>query len=112
MAVMSTTQLVITIAILTSGTVITRFLPFLIFGENRPTPKFIEYLGKALPSAIFAMLIVYCFKDVSLLSGNHGLPAFIAIAVTAGIHLWKRSMMLSMLVGTVVYMLLIHFVFV
>lgn len=108
---MTTTQHIITIAAVVAGTVLTRFLPFVVFREGRPTPKYIQYLGKVLPSAVFALLVVYCLKDVSFVSGNHGLPEIIAIAVTAGLHLWKKQMLISIAGGTICYMLLVHFVF-
>lgn len=109
---MTITQQVITIALCVLGTMATRYLPFLLFSEKKPTPRYIQYLGKALPSAIFAMLIIYCLKNVTLLAGNHALPEFIAIAVTVGLHFWKRQMLLSITGGTVCYMLLLQFVFV
>ncbi len=109
--VMTQTQLIITVAMCILGTVITRFLPFVVFSENKETPKFVTYLGKYLPSAVFGMLIIYCLKDVSILQGSHGLPELIAILLTAGVHLWKRQMLISIAVGTVSYMLLIQFVF-
>ena len=93
------------------ATLLTRFLPFVVFRANKPTPKYIQYLGKVLPGAIFAMLIVYCLKDVSILEGSHGLPELIAIAITVVLHLWKRQMILSIAAGTISYMLLIQFVF-
>ena len=93
------------------ATVITRFLPFLVFSPQKPTPRYVQYLGKALPAAIFGMLVVYCLKNVSLLSGSHGLPEALAIAVTAGLHLWKRQMLLSIAGGTAAYMLLVQLVF-
>lgn len=108
---MTLTQEIITIAICVVATVITRFLPFLIFSSKKPTPKFIQYLGKALPGAIFAMLVIYCLKDVDVLSGSHGIPELIAISVTVLLHLWKKQMLLSIAGGTVVYMLLVQFVF-
>ncbi len=104
-------QQVITIALCAVGTMITRYLPFLVFSDKKPTPRYIQYLGKALPSAIFGMLVIYCLKDVSLLTGSHALPEGIAIAVTAALHVWKRQMLLSIAGGTVCYMLLVQFVF-
>lgn len=109
---MSVTEQIITIALCVLGTVITRFLPFLVFSSKKPTPKFIQYLGKALPAAIFAMLVVYCLKNVSILGGSHGIPELIAIALTIALHCWKRQMLLSVAGGTVCYMLLIQLVFV
>ena len=108
---MTVQQQIITIAMCVVGTMLTRFLPFLVFRPKRPTPRYIQYLGRVLPGAIFAMLIIYCLRDVSLLQGSHGLPELIAIAVTVGLHLWKRQMLLSIAGGTICYMLLVQFVF-
>ncbi|MBE6991060.1 MAG: branched-chain amino acid transporter AzlD [Ruminococcaceae bacterium] len=108
---MTGTQHIITIAICAVATMATRFLPFIIFSEKRTTPKYIEYLGKALPAAIFGMLVVYCLKNVSILSGSHGIPELIAIAITILLHLWKRQMLLSIAGATVCYMLLVQLVF-
>ena len=108
---MTVTQQIITIGAVVLGTVLTRFLPFVVFREGRPTPKYIQYLGKVLPSAVFALLVVYCLKDVSFISGNHGLPELISIGVTVALHLWKKQMLLSIAGGTICYMLLIQLVF-
>jgi branched-subunit amino acid transport protein AzlD len=105
---MTLAEQIITIGVCVAATMLTRFLPFLVFSSKRPTPAYIQYLGKALPSAIFAMLVVYCLRNVQFLSGSHGLPEIIGIAVTVGIHLWKRNMLLSMFAGTVVYMLIVR----
>ena len=90
-------------------TAVTRFLPFLIF--RKKTPAFVEYLGKVLPCAIMGMLVVYCLKNVSFLSGSHGIPEILCCLVTAGLHVWKRNSLLSIGVGTVLYMLLVQLVF-
>lgn len=108
---MTLTEQIITIAVCVFGTMTTRFLPFLVFSDKRPTPRYIQYLGSALPAAIFGMLVVYCLKNVSLFTGSHGLPELIAIAVTVVLHLWKRQMLLSIAGGTVCYMLLVQLVF-
>ena len=108
---MTLTQQIITIAICALGTMATRFLPFVLFSDKRPTPCYVQYLGKALPAAIFGMLVVYCLKNVDLLSGGHGIPELMAILVTAGLHLWKRNMLLSIAGGTVGYMLLVQLIF-
>lgn len=100
----------ITISLCALGTMLTRFLPFLIFSEKRKTPDFIQYLGKYLPSAVFGMLVIYCLKDVSFLQGNHGLPEIISIVVTMILHLCKRQMLLSIAGGTLCYMLLLHII--
>ena len=88
-----------------------RFLPFAIFNEKRKTPAFVQYLGRFLPSAVFGMLVVYCLRNVHVLSGTHGLPEFISILVTGVLHIWKRQMLLSIAGGTICYMLLLHFIF-
>lgn len=103
---------IITVALCIAATMLSRFLPFILFSSRRPTPRYIQYLGATLPAAIFAMLVVYCLKDVDLFSGTHGLPEFIAIAATVLLHLWKRNMMISMAGGTAVYMFLVQMVFV
>lgn len=108
---MTLTQQIITIALCVLGTMGTSFLPFLLFSSKKPTPKHIQHLGKGLPAAIFGMLVIYCLKDVSILSGSHGLPELIAISIVVGLHLWKRQMLLSILGGTVSYMLLVQFAF-
>ena len=108
---MTLTQLLITVGMVVSGTLLTRFLPFLLFPAGKPTPKYIRFLGKALPSAALGLLVVYCFKDVSILSGSHGLPELIAIGAVMLVHLWKRQLLLSIAAGTVTYMLLVQFVF-
>lgn len=108
---MTFTEQIITIAMVVLGTLITRFLPFIVFPAGKPTPKFVKYLGRVLPPAVFGMLIIYCLKNVSVFTGSHGIPELIAIAVTAGLHLWKRQMLLSIAGGTIFYMLLVQLVF-
>ncbi len=103
---------VFTIAVVILGTMLTRFLPFFVFSSKRPTPLYVRYLGKVLAPAVFALLIVYCLKDVSWTCGTHGIPELLGIAVTASLHLWKRQMLISIAGGTVSYMLLVQFVFV
>jgi len=105
------TQHIITIALCVLATVLTRFLPFIIFSGKKEPPKYVQFLGKALPGAIFGMLVIYCLKNVSVFTGSHGIPELIGIAVTVGLHLWKNKMLLSILGGTAVYMILIQSVF-
>ena len=109
---MTTTQHIITILVISLGTILLRFLPFILFPAGKPTPKYIRYLGHALPAAVFGMLVVYCLKNVDVLSGSHGLPELISIAVVVALHLWKRKTLLSIAGGTIVYMLLVQLVFV
>lgn len=108
---MTLTQQIITIGMIVLGTMLTRFLPFLLFPAGKPTPKYIQYLGKVLPSAVFGLLIIYCLKGVSILGGSHGIPELISIVLVVLLHLWKRQMLLSIAGGTICYMLLIQLVF-
>ena len=109
---MTTVQMGLTIAVCTAATMLTRFLPFLIFSskEQQP-PEVVRYLGRVLPAAIFGMLIVYCLKGVSLTSGSHGIPEAIAIGVTIALHKWKHQTLVSIAGGTVCYVLLMQLVF-
>lgn len=107
---MTLTQQILTIATLTVGTALTRFLPFLLF-RGKQTPRYIKYLSTVLPPAVFGMLVVYCLKDVDFATGNHGLPEAVGVVITVVLHCWKRQMMLSIFGGTAVYMLLVQFVF-
>lgn len=109
---MSNTQLILMIAVAGACTFATRLFPFALFGGKKEVPKSIKYLGDVLPVAILGILIVYCLRDFEKGSINYILPQIIAVALTAGIHLWKKNTLLSIAVGTIGYMLLIHFVFV
>lgn len=102
---------ILLVAVVMLVTMLTRFLPFLIFGENRATPPIVVYLGKVLPFAIMGMLVIYCMKDVNFLAAPFGAPELICCAVVAVLHVWKRSPLLSIGVGTVGYMLLVQLVF-
>lgn len=90
MSSMTLAQQIITIGMCILGTMATRYLPFLIFKENKKTPEYIQYLGKFLPSAVFGMLVIYCLKNVEVLHGTHGIPEGISILVTTVLHLWKK----------------------
>ena len=108
---MTSSQQIITIAMVVLGTALTRFLPFLLSPAGKPTPKYIRYLGKVLPPAVFGLLVVYSLKDVNLFAGSHGVPEAISVALVAALHLWKRNMLLSIAGGTICYMALVQFVF-
>lgn len=108
---MTVTEHILTIAVVAAGTMLTRFAAFLLFPSGRPTPKIVQYLGKALPPAVFGMLVIYCLKNVEILTGAHGLPEAIAIAAVVVLHLWKRQMLLSIAGGTILYMALVQTVF-
>ncbi len=109
---MSNTQLILMIAVAGACTFATRLFPFALFGGKKDVPKFIKYLGNVLPVAILGILIVYCLRDFENGNLNYILPQIISVVLTAGIHLWKKNTLLSIAVGTIGYMLLIHFVFV
>lgn len=95
----------------TLGTMITRFLPFVLFPDSKPVPKIVEYLGRTLPAAMMGLLVVYCFKNVSWLSGSHGAPELLAVAAVVILHLWKKNVLLSIAGGTALYMILVQAVF-
>lgn len=109
--VLTTTQSILIIAVCAACTIIERALPFLIF-RGREVPEGIRYLGRVLPMAIMATLVMYCLKGISFSSAAGFVPMLLASAVTAILHLWKRNTMLSIFGGTVCYMLLIQLVFV
>ena len=108
---MDTVHSIAIIAVTALVTIALRFLPFIIF-KGKTTPKLIVYLGKVLPYSIMAMLVVYCLKGISFAAAPFGLPEIIAGSVVAVLHLWKRNTLLSIVVGTVLYMVLIQVVFV
>lgn len=89
-----------------------RFIPFLVFGGKQKTPAFITYLGKVLPFAIMGMLVVFCLKNVTLTSYPHGIPEILGVVTVAVLHIWKRNTLLSIVAGTVAYILLVNFVFI
>jgi branched-subunit amino acid transport protein AzlD len=97
------------IGVMALATALLRFLPFLVF--KKQTPPYIAYLGRVLPSATIGMLVIYCLKDVNVLSASHGLPELIAGGCVMGLQAWKRNSLLSILAGTAIYMLLIQAVF-
>ena len=92
-------------------TMLIRFFPFAVLGGNKKRPAVIDYLADVLPYAIMGMLVVYCLKNVSLITAPHGLPELIACVLVVLLHLWKRNTLLSIIAGTVAYMFLIQVVF-
>lgn len=88
-----------------------RGLPFLLFPGNKKTPAYIMYLGKVLPFAIIGMLVVYCFKNVSVISAPFGIPELIALVVIVFLHVWKRNTLISIGGGTLLYMFLVQVLF-
>ena len=109
---MNMTQSAFAVAIMATVTIFVRFLPFIVFRNNTKIPKSVLYLGKTLPPAIMAMLVVYCLKGIKFDSINHFLPEAIASAVVAVSYFIKKSTLVSIALGTVCYMLLVQLVFV
>lgn len=109
---MTVTEHILTIGICVLTVQFTRLLPFWIFPANRPIPEYIRYLGKVLPAAMFGMLVIYCYKNIDVLNGYHGLPDFLAGALVLGLHFWKKNMFLSIAAGTIFYMVLVQMIFI
>ena len=105
------THAALIIAVSGAVTLLLRFLPFLIFGGKRETPPYIVYLGKVLPYAIMGMLVIYCLRGISFTAAANFLPELIACAVVVLAHVWKRNTLLSIISGTLCYMLLVQVVF-
>lgn len=105
------TYVFLAVSVVTAVTVLLRFLPFIVFRDNKKTPAVIDYLGHVLPYAIMGMLVVFCLKNTDILSDSHGIPELIASAVTVLLHVCKKNTLLSIAAGTAVYMLLVQLVF-
>ena len=110
MSPMTFPQQIAVIALCVLGTMSTRFLPFLIFSGKGRTPSAVQYLGRALPSSIFALLVVYLLRNTDI-TVHYALPEIIALTVTVLLHLWRRQMLLSIAGGTAAYMLLVQLIF-
>lgn len=109
---MTTQEKIITIALMAIVSIILRFLPFALFSSKEKTPEIVTYLGRLLPPAIFGFLVIYSVKYVELFKGYSGIPEAIAIGSTALIHYYKKNTFLSIAVGTLIYMVLVQFVFI
>ena len=105
---MTDMQVLLTVLIAAGVTILLRAAPFLLFPSGKQAPAFITWLCNQLPRAVMMMLLVYCLKDISLTTAPYGAPALIAVAVTAALHVWKRSTLLSIGAGTELYMILIR----
>lgn len=97
------------LAVIAGVNLLSRYLPFWIFSKGAPRP--VVYLGKVLPSAVIGMLLVYCLKNMTFLAAPYGAAEIIAIAAVVLIHKWRHNVMISILTGTVLYMLLVQVVF-
>jgi branched-subunit amino acid transport protein AzlD len=100
--------IIILIAALTFGA---RLFPFAVFSRGGKTPRVVTYIGNILPPAVMIMLVVYCVKDVRLLSWPHGIPEFISIAVVALLYKFTKNNLIAMVGGTILYMVLIQVIF-
>lgn len=109
---LSISQALIIIAMMALGTLIPRFLPFILFPSREATPKYVVYLGQTLPFAAIGLLVVYCLKGVSPSIAPHGLPEAIAVLGVALLHIWRKNTLLSIGGGTLLYMLLVQLVFI
>lgn len=105
-------QTFIIICMVTLGTIITRFLPFILFQDNKGNNLYINYLGKVLPNSAIGLLVVYCLKGINFKSPIYGIPEAIAIISITVLHYWKGNTLLSIGVGTVIYMVLVQVVFI
>ncbi|MRI82411.1 branched-chain amino acid transporter AzlD [Aerococcaceae bacterium DSM 109653] len=108
---MSNAHMLITITLIALTTIALRFLPFWIFPPSKQPPALITYLGKVLPRAAIALLVVYAVKDVSIVTSPYGLPELIAILAIVVVHVFKRNTLLSIATGTLLYMMLVQLVF-
>lgn len=99
------------VAVIALTTAAIRFLPFVIWSGNQKIPKIVEKLGKVLPFAIMGMLVVYCLKDVSFTSTEGFMPPLIACIVVGILYIWKRNTLISIIAGTVCYMILVQTIF-
>lgn len=104
---LSVGQSIAIIAVCAACTFFERWLPWLLFGR-RAVPKVVEYLGRILPMAVMVSLLVYCLRGTQFTSAGAWVPQVIAVGVTAGLHWWRRSTLLSIAAGTVCYMLLVQ----
>lgn len=109
---MTLIETILTVGTVSLGTMITRFLPFMLFPADKPTPKYIQYLGRVLPYATTSMIVVYCLKDNSILLYPYKIPELISIIFIIILHKWKKNMLISIAGGTILYMLLVQILFV
>ena len=102
---------ILIVAVVAIVTIALRFLPFFVFGGKRKTPEIILYLGKVLPYAIMGMLVIYCLRSITTAGIGLGVAQVLGCAVVVALHLWKRNTLISIIGGTVAYMILVQLVF-
>lgn len=106
---MNSTYALCAIAVMAVVTALLRFLPFFVMG-NKKTPEYVQYLGRVLPYAVMAMLVVYCLKDIKLTAYPFGFCELVSVLIVALCHVWKRNTLLSIITGTICYMVLIRII--
>lgn len=99
------------IFVVAACTLFARAFPFVVLGGKREVPAVVKYLGNVLPPAIMIILVVYCLKNVNFMTGSRGIPEILAVGVVVLLHLWRRNTLLSIGVGTGIYMILVQYVF-
>lgn len=109
---MNNKELLITALIIVFATVIIRFLPFIIIRKSIAERKYIRFLGDMMPYSMIALLVVYCLKEVNLIKYPYGIPELISIAIIIILHIIKRNVLISIGVGTVIYMILVQTIFI
>ena len=109
---MSLTEQIIIVAVVVAGTMVTRFLPFIIFPANKKTPPAVLYLGKMLPAAVMGLLVVYSLKDVHIIGGYHGLPEALSLLLLVAVQVLTKNILLTIAGSTIFYMFLVQYVFI
>lgn len=97
------------VAVMSAGTILLRFLPFLLFRKR--VPSYVLYLGRVLPPAMIGLLVIYCLRNTVILTAPFGIPELIGVLAVLGLQIWKHNSLLSILAGTGIYMLLVQTVF-
>lgn len=109
---LTTLEVLVVLFALVFGTLLTRLLAFVLFPENRRQPQVISFLSLTIPAAMMGLLVVFCLKSTTVLSYPYGLPELISVALIVALHLWRRNVLLSIAVGTLMYMFLVQAVFI
>ncbi len=110
---MNTSYAILIILIAGAATFAVRYFPFALFSKFKDKmPSSVVYLGNILPQAAITILLIYCLKGVTLSSASSYLPQTISLAAVFLLHAVKRNFILSIAAGTVIYMILVQFVFI
>lgn len=108
---LTTAQLAVILVLIAAATFLTRALPFALFPENKEQPEIVSYLGTVIPPAMMGLLVIYCFRNISVSAWPYGLPELIASISAVALQLWKKNVLISIGAGTIIYMILVQFVF-